>query len=522
LQKQIAADLSAAGKKGGHGLATGVGYGLDKVESGAKKAGDDLEAGMRRGAIAAELVGKALEKAMELGAAAAERYAAVNQKQLAPAFAQLNSSVDDFLSRMGGEGGLNAAISQAAGEVAQLTRESDDLAVSLGQSLSGAIVAVTEALKGLKVASEVIPFGEIAAAVNPLSGFMKAYAAEAKLAADATKLLAEAGVEVDKSKLAANWGILGTIFSSTQAGLKGVASAATKKKPEGKGGAAKKQTPEEEFAAILAPYDKAMAAYDEARALGDAVLGEFAEEEARKAEQLATQEQMVAEAHQRRLEQEAALAEGIKAIQMKSAEDAAAAFERQLARTQAALAPFTAVVGAAWGKLLSNIEQGQKLFAGLGATIKGALAGVLKEYGKEWALKAGAETAAGIAATASIVLSPTAPGHFTAAGIYAAMAAGAGVGGALLGRSGGRGGAGVGAGAGGGASAAPSLGRAAASSTQPPPGITIDMRGAILPTSSLTDAQLFGEALAGYIAAALAGSTPNARRLLPGNSGFVK
>jgi hypothetical protein len=518
LQKQIAADLSAAGKKGGHGLATGVGYGLDKVESGAKKAGDDLEAGMRRGAIAAELVGKALEKAMELGAAAAERYAAVNQKQLAPAFAQLNSSVDDFLSRMGGEGGLNAAISQAAGEVAQLTRESDDLAVSLGQSLSGAIVAVTEALKGLKVASEVIPFGEIAAAVNPLSGFMKAYAAEAKLAADATKLLAEAGVEVDKSKLAANWGILGTIFSSTQAGLKGVASAATKKKPEGKGGAAKKQTPEEELAAILAPYDKAMAAYDEARALGDAVLGEFAEEEARKVEQLATQEQMVAEAHQRRLEQEQALAEGIKAIQLRTAED----FERQLARTQAALAPFTAVVGAAWGKLLSNIEQGQKLFAGLGATIKGALAGVLKEYGKEWALKAGAETAAGIAATSSIVLAATAPGHFTSAGIYAAMAAGAGVGGALLGRSGGRGGAGAGAGSAGGASASPSLGRAAASSSQPPPGITLDMRGAVFPTSSLTEAQLFGEALAGYIASALAGSTPNARRLLPGNTGFVK
>lgn len=78
---------------------------------------------------------------------------------------------------------------------------------------------------------------------------------------------------------------------------------------------------------------------------------------------------------------------------------------------------------AIWGSL-DAIKSGEDI----GAALNKMLSATLQSIGQEATIKALMETAAGIAATVTPGLQATAPGHFAAAGIYAGVAAAAGIG----------------------------------------------------------------------------------------------
>jgi hypothetical protein len=78
---------------------------------------------------------------------------------------------------------------------------------------------------------------------------------------------------------------------------------------------------------------------------------------------------------------------------------------------------------AIWGSL-DAIKSGEDI----GASLMKMLSATLQSIGQEATVKALMETAAGIAATVTPGLQATAPAHFTAAGIYAGVAAAAGIG----------------------------------------------------------------------------------------------
>jgi hypothetical protein len=535
FQTQFAQGATQAGAKGANGLeaelldalkhisessrrtATAVEASLLRTEKAGEKAGekigDSAEDGFGAAAKAAELYGIAVEKAMEFASAAAERFFSVNEQKLAPSFRQLNDAADGFLRTIGEKGGLNDAISRAAGEFALLTRESDGLATSLGQGLSGAIVAVTEAVKGLSMAWSELNLTEIAKAINPLAGITAAYAAQAKLAADQVKLLAAAELERKKALLAGSYGVLGGIFGSTVAGFQGVAGAVTKKKPEGKGGGTSGPSLEARLAASL---DKAQeveeflgAAHEHAAEVAAEALANYEIQLGRRNDAAAAAAVQLAEIDASVRDMETA------AYQQRI--DAMAAFT-EIYRQR--LQPLADIAGAVFGEIVGNIEAGNKAWASLGPAVRKATGEALKALGKRWGIEALGELAASLSALAWGNLKGAGE-HGASAALYTAGAIAAGVGGAALSRNAGSGGgAGSGLGAGGGGN--PSLGRGASQSQQPAAPIVLDMRGAVFPTSNLSDAQRFGEAIAQSLGGARAAGLPNSRQLLPDSAGFVR
>lgn len=93
-------------------------------------------------------------------------------------------------------------------------------------------------------------------------------------------------------------------------------------------------------------------------------------------------------------------------------------------------------VEAVTGQLYDNIEHGKKAFEGFGTAVKKGISEALKALGKQFAVQAIGEGAAGIA---SLALGPvggiSAAAHFAAAAGYGAAAVAAGVGAALLSRN---------------------------------------------------------------------------------------
>lgn len=110
-----------------------------------------------------------------------------------------------------------------------------------------------------------------------------------------------------------------------------------------------------------------------------------------------------------------------------------AEFQELQAQLEAMLAPVATVVGSVFSTITKNIESGNRAFAGMGVAFRAGVAEALKSLSKQWGAQALAATAAGFA---SLALGPiggiSATQHFTAAALYGAAAAAAGVGGAAL------------------------------------------------------------------------------------------
>jgi hypothetical protein len=183
------------------------------------------------------------------------------------------------------------------------------------------------------------------------------------------------------------------------------------------------------------------------------------------------------------------------------------------------LQPLADIAGDVFGQITDNIEAGNKAWGSLGPAVRKATGEALKALGKRWGIEALGELAASLSALAWGNLKGAGE-HGASAALYTAGAIAAGVGGAALSRGGASAGLGSNPGAGGGGS--PSLGRSASQSSQPAAPIVIDMRNAVFPTSNLSDAQRFGEAIAQSLGGARAAGLPNSRQLLPDSAGFVR
>jgi hypothetical protein len=190
------------------------------------------------------------------------------------------------------------------------------------------------------------------------------------------------------------------------------------------------------------------------------------------------------------------------------------------------LAPYADFVGSIFTSFTEGVLAGQSATEAFAEATRKAIASALGSLAKELGVKSLANLAEGFAALSSPFTAAAAPGFFKASALYAAAAAAAGLGSSVLSTAGANSGAsGLGAAGGGAAGTAAagntstSLGRAAQETGTPAP-IVIDLRGAMFPTTDLTAAQSFGEAVARSLAAASAGNQPMARRLI-GSRGFV-
>ena len=190
------------------------------------------------------------------------------------------------------------------------------------------------------------------------------------------------------------------------------------------------------------------------------------------------------------------------------------------------LSPYADFVGGLFTTFTEGMLAGQSATEAFAEATRKAIASALGSLAKELGVKSLASLAEGFAALSNPFTAAAAPGFFKASALYAAAAAAAGLGSSVLSTAGANSGAsGLGAAGGGAAGTAAagntstSLGRAAQETGTPAP-IVIDLRGAMFPTTDLTAAQSFGEAVARSLAAASAGNQPMARRMF-GSRGFV-
>ena len=190
------------------------------------------------------------------------------------------------------------------------------------------------------------------------------------------------------------------------------------------------------------------------------------------------------------------------------------------------LQPYTQFIGTVFTDFTNGMLAGQSATEAFAEATRKAIASALGSLAKELGVKSLANLAEGFAALSNPFTAAAAPGFFKASALYAAAAAAAGLGSSVLSTAGANSGAsGLGAAGGGAAGTAAagntstSLGRAAQETGTPAP-IVIDLRGAMFPTTDLTAAQSFGEAVARSLAAASAGNQPMARRMF-GSRGFV-
>ncbi len=121
-----------------------------------------------------------------------------------------------------------------------------------------------------------------------------------------------------------------------------------------------------------------------------------------------------------------------KSLEEEDLANAQEVLEKRTQQLQAYGAVAQEVFSAIGAQLEKNIAEEEKLTKGLGIAIEAATGSVLKGLGRQFVVKGLGEVAEGIAASASVILAPTAPGHFAAAAAYGIAAGAAGVGGVLL------------------------------------------------------------------------------------------